>query len=70
MRVTSLMDEAKSYQALPLTAKTIGRRTQDGQDGTLDFRTSFVLHRIKTVLKGSVKGIAEICSERRDSIDN
>src|SRR5207253_10799891 len=30
MRVTSLMDEARCYQALPITAKTIGYRTQDG----------------------------------------
>src|SRR5436190_23493226 len=29
--------------------------------------TRFLLHRIKTVLKGRVKGIAEIWSERRDS---
>src|SRR5437867_11019922 len=35
MRVTSLMDEARCYQALPITAKTIGHRTQDG---TLDCR--------------------------------
>src|SRR5690348_1757187 len=32
--------------------------------------TRFLLHRIKTVLKGGVKGIAKIWSERRDSIDN
>src|SRR6266478_5464270 len=30
MRVTSLIDEARCYQALPITAKTIGHRTQDG----------------------------------------
>src|SRR6266853_2086434 len=35
MRVTSLMNEARCYQALPITAKTIGHRTQDG---TLDCR--------------------------------
>src|SRR2546427_5455273 len=40
MRVTSLMDEARCYEALPITAKTIGHRTQDGQDGTLDCRIS------------------------------
>src|ERR1051325_5461280 len=35
MRVTSLMDEARCYEALPITAKTIGHRTKDG---TLDGR--------------------------------
>src|SRR6266568_658779 len=35
MRVTSLMDEARCYQALPITAKTFGHCTQDG---TLDCR--------------------------------
>src|SRR5260221_7448019 len=29
MRVTSFMDEARCYEALPITAKTIGHRTQD-----------------------------------------
>src|SRR6266849_1941642 len=29
MRVTSLMNEARCYEAWPITAKTIGQRTQD-----------------------------------------
>src|SRR5213078_2697454 len=49
MRVTSLMDEARSYHALPITAKTIGHRTRN-EPWTAG--TRFLLHRTtKDVVK-------------------
>src|ERR1043165_3713224 len=51
----------------PLQAKAIGYRTQDG---TLDCRNEVSSSPNQNCPKGRVKGIAEIWSERRDSIDN
>src|SRR6266478_6005304 len=64
MRVTSLMNEGKCYQALPVTAKTIGHQTP----GHCRARTRF-LHSGQELCQNAewMRRIAERWSERRDS---
>src|SRR6266571_4900058 len=64
MRVTSLMDEARCYQALPVTAKTIGHQAP----GRCRARTRFLHSGQELCQNGEwMRRIAETWSERRDS---
>src|SRR5689334_2744855 len=51
IRVTSLMDEVRCYEALPIAAKTIGHRSQEDRMELWTAGTRFLLHRISRRIK-------------------